>query len=59
MQNGSVLSKPKMMSDNEGFPVVLLGNRKENNLGQLTERDANSISTYFLICPPSSWWEAR
>lgn len=43
MQNGSVLSKPKMMTDNRRLPMILLGNRKENYLGQLTGRDTNPI----------------
>ena len=56
MQNCSVLSKSKIRSDNRGFPVALLGKRKENHLGQLTGRDTNPtpklLPSIFLSAQP-------
>lgn len=63
MQNGSVLSKPRLMNDNRRLPRGSSGEQKRESF-KTADREGHkshpqASATYFFVCPPSPLREVR
>lgn len=63
MQNGSVLSKSRILSDNRRLPCGSAGEEKRESFRTVVRKGykphSQSLAIYFLVCQPSPWWKAR